>query len=259
MKKEQNFLLFVSLAALVILALTLPSLLPMDKAEAEKTFVASGHPEWAPFMWREGETIVGAGPQLAQKIFNDLGLKLDVKYAGSWEEAQAKAKAGEVDMLVAAYKTAERENYYDFSEGYAVDPIALFIKKGKKFKYSKWDDLKNKKGVAMAGDSYGQEFDNYIAENLKVERVATATDAFQLIETGKADYFIYAHYAGERAIKAVELAGKYQSVKPYVASENFYFAISKKSPLIKYLPQINELVKAYRDDRTVEGLINQNQ
>src|SRR5688500_12225158 len=76
-----------------------------------RAVIASGHPEWPPIMFRNDAVIDGAGPALVRKIFDDLGFDASVPYTGTWDEVQAKAKTGEVDVLVAAYKTSERESY----------------------------------------------------------------------------------------------------------------------------------------------------
>lgn len=225
---------------------------------AEKVYVVSGHPEWPPIMWKDGDSIVGAGPDLAAKIANDLGIKVETKYAGLWDEVQAKAKSGEVDMLAAAYKTSERETYMDYSNEYTTDPISLFVKKGKSFNYEKWNDLIGKKGIATVGDSYGQELDDFIAAKLNVTRVNTVDEAFKALEEGTADYFLYAFYSGEKAISDKNLKEKVEIIPKNVAEEKFYMTISKKSDLVKYLPQINDLIEKYKADGTIDALILEN-
>lgn len=229
-----------------------------DVEASEKTYVVSGHPEWPPIMWKDGEMIVGAGTDLVEKIAGDLGIKIESKYDGLWDEVQAKAKSGEADMLVAAYKTAERETYMDYSNEYTIDPISLFVKKGKSFKYDKWDDLVGKKGIATVGDSYGQEFDDFIKSKLNVTRVNTVDEAFAALENGTADYFIYAFYSGEKAISDKNLKDKVEILPKNVAEEKFYITISKKSDLAKYLPQINDLIEKYKSDGTIDLLITNN-
>jgi polar amino acid transport system substrate-binding protein len=228
------------------------------KAEKEKTYVASGHPEWPPIMWRSEDEIVGAGPELVQLIAKDLGVKIKSKYAGLWDEVQAKAKNGEVDMLVAAYKTAERETYMDYSVPYTVDPIAVFVKKGKNFKYSQWNDLIGKRGVATVGDSYGQEFDDFLKAKLTVERVNTADEAFKKVKNGTVDYFLYALYSGEKAIIDGKMQDQIEPLGQYVAQENFYITISKKSELTNRMAEINDLIEKYKKDGTIDKLISQN-
>ena len=149
-------------------------------ASAGATLVASGHPEWPPIMYRNGNTIDGAGPALVKKILDAVGVPASVTfpYQGTWDEVQAKARAGTVDILVAAYKTTEREGYMVYSDPYTTDPVAVFVAKGRAFPFAVFADLIGKRGIAMVGDSYGQAFDDFAAAQLSLQRVATIEEAF---------------------------------------------------------------------------------
>jgi polar amino acid transport system substrate-binding protein len=219
--------------------------------------VASGHPEWPPIMYQKGDVIDGAGPALVAKIFGDLGLQVSFPAEGAWDVVQSKAKTGEVDVLVAAYKTDERLTYMEYSEPYTVDPIVLFVAKGKTFPFAKWDDLVGKKGVAMVGDSYGQEFDDYSAQSLQVARVGTVQEALDMLKNGTADYFLYSLYAGNVQLKDTNQMDAFVSLQKPVANEDFYITISKKSPFVKYMPQINALIEKYKADGTIDALVAQ--
>jgi polar amino acid transport system substrate-binding protein len=219
--------------------------------------VASGHPEWPPIMFKNGDVIDGAGPALVKKIFDSIGIPVSFPYAGTWDQVQAKARTGEVDVLVAAYKTDERQTYMDYSDPYTVDPIVLFVAKGKAFPFETWDALKAKKGVAMIGDSYGQEFDDFSSTSLKLARVATTDEALAMVLKGDADYFIYSLYAGNVQLNNTNQADKFEHIEKPVANENFYITISKKSPLVSYMPQINEAIAKYKADGTIEALVAQ--
>ncbi len=249
-----------TLASVVLLAASLGacshSSTPTSPA-ARIGIVASGHPEWPPIMFQSGATIDGAGPALLKKIFADLGVPIDVPYTGTWDEVQAKAKTGEVDMLVAAYKTTEREGYMVYSNPYTTDPIAIYVAKGKSFPFTNWNVLVGKKGVAMVGDSYGQAFDDFAAGNLTLTRVTTATDAYNLVASGQGDYFLYSLYAGDDFLKKAGTASQFESLPTFVDEENFYVTISKKSPYVSYLNLLNQEIAKYKADGTIDRLIAQ--
>src|SRR5262245_10672332 len=211
-----------------------------------QTPVASGHPEWPPIMYRNGSTIDGAGPALVKKIFDDLGVNVAFPYTGTWDEVQAKARSGEVDVLVAAYKTAEREGYMVYSDPYTTDPVAIFVAKGKAFPFDSWDVLAGKKGIAMVGDSYGQQFDDFAAARLQLTRVTTSAQAFDMVSRGQGDYLLYSLYAGDDYLKKTGTAAQFESLPKFVDEENFYITISKKSPFVTYLPLINQEIARYK-------------
>ena len=225
------------------------------KNKPAQELIASGHPAWPPIMYQEGNQIVGAGPEIVEKIFTDLGIKVVFKYEGAWDIVQDKAKNGLVDVLAAAYKTAERETYMDYSIPYTVDPVVLVVKKGKVFSYDKWDDLLNKTGVVTIGDSYGQDFDNFIQEKLNPIKVSMPEEAFALLEKEEADYFIYALYSAEDYIFQNKLSSQVEIIPKYASTENFYLTISKKSPFAKLMPQVNSLLEKYKNDATIEQII----
>ena len=226
-----------------------------QKQQSGQEFIASGHPEWAPIMYQKDDLIAGAGPDIAIKVFSDLGIKISSLYKGSWDVVQESAKSGKIDVIVAAYKNAERETYMDYSVPYTVDPVSLFVQKGKEFAYANKEDLIGKKGVVTIGDSYGQEFDDFLKANLSVKAVSTPDEAFALLTSGEADYFIYALYSGQNALTSKKLTGQIVILPNYVSQENFYLTISKKSPLVKYLSQVNSLLDKYKADRTIDKII----
>jgi polar amino acid transport system substrate-binding protein len=223
-----------------------------------QTLVASGHTDWAPIMYQEDNKIIGAGPEIVTKIFDELGVKVSSKYVGSWDVVQEKTKGGSIDVIVAAYKTAEREAYMDYSIPYTIDPVVLVVRKGIDFAYEDWEDLADKKGVVMTGDSYGQDFDDFIDEELVVKEVGTPGEAFSILEKEEADYFVYALYSAENYIFQNNLSDKFEMVSKYISAEYFYLTISKKSPFANLLPQVNEILKEYEKDGTIKAIIEKN-
>ena len=221
------------------------------------SIMISGHPEWPPIMFRSGAVIDGAGPALVKKIFDGLQLRTAFPFSGTWDEVQAKARSGELDVLVAAYKTTERLTYMLYSDPYTTDPVAIFVAKGKAFAFDNWNVLIGKKGVAMVGDSYGQQFDDFAAANLQLTRATTAAQAFGLLSSGQADYFLYSLYAGDDFLKKAGTAAQFESLPRFVAEEPFYITISKKSPFVIYLDDINAAIAKFKADGTINALIAQ--
>lgn len=200
--------------------------------------IVSGHPEWSPIMYQSGDSIVGIGVEVNKAVFKYLGFDVDAKYVGSRDVVQEKAKNWEIDVIVALYKTTEREQYLDYSISYTQDPIVLFLNTWNEFVYDKKENLIGKKWVATIWDSYGQELDDFIViSKLDMTRVATPEEAFALVKDGKADYFIYSLYAGRKVINQDTLTGLVES--NVVSSQPFYIGISKKSPYAKYMKEIN--------------------
>ena len=248
-----------TLASLFVFAVALSSCNKTTPTNPDRPagVLASGHPEWPPIMFQNGPAIDGAGPELVKKIFADLGVPVTVEFTGTWDQVQGKARTGEVDVLVAAYKTTEREGYMVYSDAYTTDPVAIFVVRGKAFPFDSWDALIGKNGVAMVGDSYGQQFDDFAAARLTLTRVTTTAQAFDRIASGQGDYFLYSLYAGDDYLKKAGAASQFESLPKFVNEENFYITVSKNSTFVGYLPLINQQIAKYKADGTIAGLIAQ--
>lgn len=224
----------------------------LDKKKS--TFVVSGHPEWPLAMYQDNDKIAGVGTDIMKKIGKDLGFNIKSEYSGQWDQVQRKAENGEIDALVGMYETVDRDKYFDFSLPYMLDPVAVYVKKGKAFDIPDWDNFIGKKGVLTTGDSYGQALDMEMAQIFTTVRVNTVSEAFDMLVNDQADYFIYAYNAGDKALKDAGLADQVEILPKFVVVEDLHFAISKSSPMAKYLPEINKKIEQYKLDGTVDQL-----
>jgi polar amino acid transport system substrate-binding protein len=231
--------------------------LTANLAYAAKTIVASGHPEYPPVMWQEGDNIVGVGPEILKMAFVDLGITVDSKFKGSWTQVQNGIKGDDIDTLVGIYMTDQNKAYMDYSIPYMKDPVAIFVEKGKTFPYKNWDDLINKKGTITIGDSFGKEFDKFIAGKLTISRFIKVEDNFNKVLSGEADYFISALYSGLIEAEKLGISDRVEYLPTYATSEMFYISISRKSKFIRYLPQLNEKIEKLIKDGTVDKLIDE--
>jgi len=239
----------------LIFALVAGCLLLTGISQASETLIASGHPQYAPIMWKENNTIIGAGPELVRLLFKDLKVQVKSPYRGEWSKVQEEAAAGKIDVVVGLYMTEARKASFEFSNPFAKDPVVVFVAKGKAFPYSKWDDLIGKKGTTTVGDSFGQAFDRFLSEKLTVTRSEKVDQNFAKLLNGRADYFIYAMYSGIFEADRLGITDKVELLPKEVCVENFYIGISKKSPYVKYLPQINKKLDELIDNGTVDRLI----
>lgn len=117
--------------------------------------------------------------------------------------------------------------------------------------------LIGKRGIAMVGDSYGQAFDDFAAASLGLTLVTHAQDAFDRLVSGDGDYFLYSLYAGNDFLRKAGTATRFRSLPRFVSEEPFYITISKRSPYVSLLPQINAGIAKYKSNATIPALIEQ--
>ena len=207
---------------------------PATPAEAQQAclrLVITGHPSYPPVAWAAQGRIVGAAPTLVSGIAARLGVTDVVsKDFGSWEAAQAAAKSGEADVIFGIYKNDERARTLDFIEPpFMTDPVAVVVRKDAGFAYAEWSDLKGRKGVTNAGESYGDTFDAYMAKELTVVRAEGIDQAFAALLAHRADYLIIGLYPGRDEAKRLGVADAVAFLPKELLSSPMYVAFSRQS------------------------------
>ncbi len=230
---------------LAVITLFLFGFTPISSADQD-SFVVSGNPNAPPVVWEQYKNLVGLGPDLVATILGELGISYTVRLANNWEDVQKKARQGKIDLIISAYKNKEREEYLSFSIPYLAQPVVIVVEKGKEFDFSSWDALKGKKGVTNAGESYGQEFDEFIEKHLTVNYYQFER-ALQLLNRAEADYLIADLYTALIYARLLEGEDRITILDPPVTVQNFHLAVRSDSGLASHLPEINarleELIK----------------
>ncbi len=209
----------------------------------------TGHPEYPPVAWRQGDRIAGAGVAAVSKIASDLGIKAEPVYRGSWADAQMAARKGLVDVIFGIYFNKERASYLDYARpAFMIDPVVVMVRKGDPFRLTRREDLVGKKGVTNEGESYGLEFDKFMRERLSVQRAKGTGAALHALVEGKADYMIVGLYPGRAEARRLGIQERVETLHPSLLSEDMFIAFSKKSPCRNYVKEfgakVADMVKA---------------
>ncbi|MCB2147176.1 MAG: transporter substrate-binding domain-containing protein [Deltaproteobacteria bacterium] len=245
----------ISAIILLILIVHLPTLTSAREGGIKDPIIISGHPDYPPFMWQEGDRIVGVGPDLAGIILSGLGKAYQSRYLGPWKRVQETARYGKVDLIAGIYRNIEREAYLEFSEPYCQDPTSVFVEKGKGFAVAGREDLVNRRGVTLFGDSFGDSMDRFIEKELRMARVYSVDKMIDQLLSGKAEYLFFGYYAVRISANRLGVGEKLAVVKKDLVVENFCFAFPKRSPHAALLPKINRQIRRLRDEGRIDALI----
>ena len=238
-------LFFVLLTTILLAA---PSIWAADP------MIISGNPDSPPVSWDKSTKLMGVGPELATKILSELKVPFSTTVEGSWQQVQDKTRDGAVDMIVAAYDNEERRAYMDYSIPFMESPVVIVVKKGNKFPLSSWKPLIGKKGVAHSGESFGEKFDAFIKTDLDVSYLPYER-AFQMLAEDTADYLIIDLYPAIIYSKLLRSEGKIEFIDTPVSVQHFHMTISKKSPYIKLLPEINKKIAQLNEQKYTKNLV----
>jgi polar amino acid transport system substrate-binding protein len=226
------------------------------QAAACSSLTITGHPEYPPIGYRDGDRIIGAGATLVERIAGELKIPVQSKYAGSWADAQNAVRDGKVDLIFGIYFNDERATYLEYVRpAFLVDPVVVMVPKGKGFQFRGRQDLVGKKGVTNAGESYGSEFDDFMAQKLDVARADGTDQAIKDLLSGKAAYMIVGLYPGLAAAAKIGVKNQIEPLKPELLKADMFIAVSKKSPCLSRVKEFGAKLRAMRTNGTVKTMI----
>ncbi|MBC7466634.1 MAG: transporter substrate-binding domain-containing protein [Bdellovibrio sp.] len=208
-----------------------------------KEIVVTGHPDYAPIIWKSAESkhLQGVAVELVEMAFKELGVKVKTFNASTWGRAQEEVKEGRADMLLPPYTNAERlVSYQYYSSPILMDETAVFIKKGTKIIFKKIEDLSKFSGAAIIDDSFGNEFDSISKAKLKIERLATTEQCFEFLMSDRANYMIAGYNSGMAVAARLGFENNISVLPKRIITTGIYAPISKKSAWNK--PEIHEFV-----------------
>lgn len=242
-------------AAFAVVALQGPA------AEAAcKGLVASGNPDYPPYLWRDpenGDRLVGANAQLMALLSQELGLPIEVRYISSWARVQEEMKNGRIDLIAGAFLTQPRLEYMDYVHPIIATTRSVVITRAdSQLKYAAWPDLVPHKGVTVINNSFGEAFDRYAKENLRIEEVGKLDNALQLLAHDRADYLVYED-APARAFAARLGIKGLREAEASISNEDLYLTLSHRSACNdgEMRGKLAKAMMKFHDEKVMDGLI----
>jgi polar amino acid transport system substrate-binding protein len=205
---------------------------PTQAPTACSRLIASGNPQYPPYLWRnpaDAEQLIGANQELMQWLGKEIGLPIEVRYVGPWSRVQEEARAGRIDLIAGAFFTLPRTEYMD----YVYPPFretrsVVLVREAKPFNFLRREDLIGRAGLTVVNNSFGEEFDRFMRERLKMDRVASLEQALRMMEIGRADFLLYEDSPATAYIASLGIKGL-KELAPPVAQERLYLTISHQS------------------------------
>ena len=218
-----------------VVAAVLCALAPVQGAVAQvcTKLVATGNPEYSPYLWRDPDDeskLIGANADLMQLLSKEIGVPIEVKYMGPWSRVQELARAGRIDLIAGAFFTNARLDYMDyFHPAFRGTRTVIWTHPSKTFNYRTWSDLRERKGLTVVNNSFGEEFDAYAKKSLSIATVATLEQALQMLVLSRTDYVIYEEDPGMAFAAKLNISGL-KTAPVAVSTENLFLTFSHKSP-----------------------------
>ncbi|WP_375753707.1 substrate-binding periplasmic protein [Vibrio sp. HN007] len=227
----------------------------LGPVSAKETLIYSAASDYAPMSWLENNKLIGVGPEIAERIFSEMGITVESQ-TYPWARVLELTRQGRIDVIVSLYFNTEREQFLTYSDTHFSEVRTVLItRKGHEFPFNQWADLVGRTGGSVLDYSWGDEFDRYIEAHLDIENVYSTTQNFMKLLHGRIEYMITTENHARILSKQLELTDKITILPVAVNTEKEYIAFSKSSPFIEYLPQFNAKLREMIESGEVERLI----
>lgn len=172
----------------VLLGLTLMPLPSMAAGKCER-LVVTGSPDAPPYLWRDPQDpthLIGASAELLQHVAQELGIKVELLYAGKRSAALDEVRSGRMDMLADAPLTVNELETLDYIHPPLLEnDFLVWTRKGSTLSYSQPSDLHGHTGALSERARLTPSFEAFAKEQLSLTRMPNLTQAFQKLLLGR--------------------------------------------------------------------------
>lgn len=195
--------------------------------------VVTGSPDAPPYSWRDPQDprhLIGANVELLQQIGSELGLKVEVLYAGKRSDAQAEVRSGRMDLLVDAPLAVAELTSLDYIHPPVLqNEYLVWTRHDAALAYENLADLHQHQGAISEKARLTAEFEAFSKTELKLARVPNLTQAFQKLLLGQVDYVLAGRYAGMAMAQSLGMASDLIARGLPLDRPGLYLALSHNS------------------------------
>jgi len=195
--------------------------------------VVTGSPDAPPYLWQDPQNpkhLIGASADLLQQVAGELGIKVEMLYAGKRSQALDEVRSGRMDMLADAPLTFnELENLDYIHPPLLENDYLVWTRKGSTLTYSEAKDLHGHPGAVSEKARLTQEFGTFAEQQLTLSRTPNLTQAFQKLLLGEVEYVLAGRYAGMAAAQALGMVNDLQAFPQPVDKPGLFLEVSHNS------------------------------
>jgi polar amino acid transport system substrate-binding protein len=195
--------------------------------------VATASPDAPPYAWRDPadpRKLIGASVDVLTDVATQLGVTIDVLYAGRRSQALDEVRSGRMDILADAVLTTADLEHLD----YVYPPLALndylvWSRQSSSASYASLADLAGHRGALSAKARVTPAFSAFAAQHLSLAPAENLTHTLEQLAQGTVDYAIAPRYAGAAAVASLGRSGQLIAHEVAVDRPGIYLAIAQDS------------------------------
>ncbi|MFL8988936.1 transporter substrate-binding domain-containing protein [Pseudomonas sp. QLc11A] len=215
-----------------LLGLTLLPALSFAAGKCER-LVVTGSPDAPPYLWQDPQNpkhLIGANADLLQQVAGELGLKVELLYAGKRAQALDEVRSGRMDMLADATLTVSELETLDYIHPPLLEnDYLVWTRKDSALVYNEATDLHGHPGAVSEKARLTPQFSTFAAQQLTLARTSSLTLAFQKLLLGEVEFVLAGRYSGMATAQTLGMAGDLIARSQPVDKPGLFLAISHNS------------------------------
>ncbi|MHC8328181.1 substrate-binding periplasmic protein [Pseudomonas sp. LB1P83] len=216
----------------LLLGLTVLPALAVAAGKCER-LVVTGSPDAPPYLWQDPQNpkqLIGASADLLQHVAGELGIKVELLYAGKRSQALDEVRSGRMDMLADAPLTVSELDTLDYIHPPLLEnDYLVWTRKDSALVYNEAQDLHGHPGAVSEKSRMTQAFGTFAEQQLTLMRTPNLTQAFQKLLLGEVEFVLAGRYSGMAAAQTLSMANDLIARPQPVDKPGLFLAVSHNS------------------------------
>jgi ABC-type amino acid transport substrate-binding protein len=216
----------------LLLGLTVLPALSVAAGKCER-LVVTGSPDAPPYLWQDPQNpkhLIGASADLLQQVAGELGIKVELLYAGKRSQAQDEVRSGRMDMLADASLTVSELDTLDYIHPPLLEnDYLVWTRKDATLIYNEAQDLHGHPGALSEKSRMTPAFGTFAEQQLTLVRTPNLTQAFQKLLLGEVEFVLAGRYSGMAAAQTLNLANDLIARPQPIDKPGLFLAVSHNS------------------------------
>ncbi|MNE43495.1 Bacterial extracellular solute-binding protein, family 3 [compost metagenome] len=217
------------------------------------------YPVYPPISWSDGKQVRGLAPTVVKAVLGKLGYEVQIVVLGNWKRCFLDAAEGRVDVVL-AYTSEQREQSMRFSEVPVLrEEVAVFFNRKHPVRFERLEDLARYRGGLLFGESYGPDFDRFVARHGNIEWVSDSQQNFGKLVRGRIDFITHERRTGQLYIEHLQGGADIQALPNALSVDYLRLAVSRHSPLAEQMPRIDAELQRLADAGAIERWLGESE
>ncbi|MHC8295567.1 substrate-binding periplasmic protein [Pseudomonas sp. LB3P58] len=216
----------------LLLGLTVLPALSVAAGKCER-LVVTGSPDAPPYLWQDPQNpkhLIGASADLLQQVAGELGIKVQLLYAGKRSQALDEVRSGRMDMLADASLTVSELDTLDYIHPPLLEnDYLVWTRKDSTLIYNEAQDLHGHPGALSEKSRMTPAFGAFAEQQLTLVRTPNLTQAFQKLLLGEVEFVLAGRYSGMAAAQTLNLANDLIARPQPIDKPGLFLAVSHNS------------------------------